>query len=105
MFIHHVFFWLKNPDNVIEQEQLRYGIDTLLSIKPHILAHSGMPAATERNVIDSSYDFSLLMIFEAAEDEAAYQTHPVHDAFRENFSQLWSKVIVYDSIDIETPKS
>ncbi|MDF3078843.1 MAG: stress responsive alpha-beta barrel protein [Sphingobacteriaceae bacterium] len=100
MFIHHVFFWLKNSDNALEREQLSAGLQSLLSIKLHIAAHVGVPAGTSRGVIDTSYDFSLLLTFESAEDEEAYQVHPTHDAFRENCHHLWSKVIVYDSVDV-----
>jgi len=100
MFIHHVFFWLKNPDNSSEKDQLAAGLNTLLSIQPHIAAHVGVPAGTSRGVIDTSYDFSLLLTFETAEDEQAYQVHPIHDAFRENCEHLWSKVVVYDSVDV-----
>lgn len=100
MFIHHVFFWLKNPDNTNERQQLEDGLQTLLSIEPHITAHVGVPAGTSRGVIDSSYDFSLLLIFRNAEDEQAYQVHPIHDAFRKNCEKLWDKVLVYDSVDI-----
>ncbi len=99
MFIHHVYFWLKNTDNNADYEQLRLGIDSLLTIKPHVLAHMGISATTNRNVIDVTYTFSLLMIFDTAEDEAAYQSHPTHDIFRNNYSHLWSKVVVYDSIN------
>lgn len=99
MFIHHVYFWLKNTDNKADYQQLRQGIDSLLTIKPHVLAHLGVPAATNRNVIDATYTFSLLMIFDTATDEAAYQSHPTHDIFRNNYSHLWSKVVVYDSIN------
>ncbi len=99
MFIHHVYFWLKNTGNVADYEQLHNGLKLLTSIQPHVLAHIGVPAGTNRSVIDSSYTFSLLMIFKTADDEANYQTHPTHDSFRNNYSHLWSKVLVYDSID------
>ena len=99
MFIHHVYFWLKNPDSTTDHQQLSEGIKTLLTIRPHILAHVGVPAGTARGVIDSSYSFSLLMIFDNAEDEASYQSHLTHDAFRDNYAHLWSKVVVYDSVD------
>lgn len=99
MFIHHVYFWLKNTGNVAEYEQLRVGLKLLSSIQPHVLAHIGVPAGTNRSVIDSSYTFSLLMIFNTSDDEAKYQSHPTHDSFRKNYSHLWSKVMVYDSID------
>lgn len=99
MFIHHVFFWLKEPGNPAAQQLLQQGIESLLTIKPHVLAHVGKPAGTNRGVIDSSYTFSLLLGFETAADEAAYQAHPTHDKFRNEYAHLWEKVVVYDSVD------
>ncbi len=99
MFIHHVFFWLKNPANSEESRQLREGIVSLTSIKPHVYSHIGVPAPTDRSVIDSTYNFSLLIAFDTSQDEESYQSHPVHDAFRNTCGHLWSKVIVYDSVD------
>ena len=99
MFIHHVYFWLNDPKNQEDRQKLKEGIESLLTIKPHEVAHVGKPADTNRGVIDNSYDFSLLMIFKNAEDESLYQSHPVHDDFRNNYARLWSKVLVYDSVD------
>ena len=34
----------------------------------------------------------------AAQD--AYQIDPIHLAFVENYKHLWTKVVVYDSVDV-----
>jgi hypothetical protein len=99
MFVHHVYFWLNDPANNNDRAQLKSGLDRLLTIKPYVMAHVGVPAGTSRGVIDSTYDFSLLLVFENEQDEAAYQFHPVHDDFRNNYAHLWAKVVVYDSVD------
>lgn len=99
MFVHHVYFWLKNEGSAEDRKKLLEGLKTLKAIDVIRTFHIGKPANTNREVIDTSYAFSLLMIFDSAEDEATYQVHPIHKKFIENHAHLWSKVIVYDSID------
>lgn len=97
-FIHHVYFWLKNPAS---PEDLAALIDGLkkLSVVPHIkFFHIGLPADTNREVIDTTYAISWLNVFETAEDQDAYQTHPIHLQFIDECKHLWRRVVVYDSI-------
>ncbi len=97
LFVHHVYFWLKNPDSLEDREKLIEGLNTLLTIPGYKLAHIGTPANTSRPVIDRSYAISWLLLFNTGEEEAVYQTHPIHQQFIEDYSHLWEKVIVYDS--------
>jgi hypothetical protein len=98
MFVHHVFFWMKNPEASLEREQLEQGLLSLEKIDLIRTFHVGVPAETNRKTIDRSYDFSLLMLFDSAEDEETYQHHPIHKKFVADCSSLWSKVVVYDSV-------
>ena len=61
--------------------------------------HIGLPADTNRDVIETSYAVSWLLLFDTAEDQASYQTDPIHLQFVKECSALWSKVVVYDSVD------
>lgn len=97
---HHVFFWLKNPASEEDKKNLIAGIQTLAAIEGIKAMHIGEPASTEiREVIDNSYSVSELLFFDSVEAEQHYQKHPLHEAFVKNCSHLWSKVVVYDSID------
>ncbi|HET9433426.1 MAG TPA: Dabb family protein, partial [Chitinophagaceae bacterium] len=62
----------------------------------------GQAAATRRDVIDSSYDVSWVLFFRRAADQDSYQTDPIHLKFIEECSSLWTKVVVYDTIDATT---
>ena len=100
MFVHHVYFWLKDPGNKEDLEKLVEGIKTLGTIKDIQLFHIGKPADTNREVIDVSYAASLLLCFENRKHQDNYQVDPIHLKFVERCSDLWEKVIVYDSIDL-----
>ena len=97
--IHHVFFWLNNPDSESDKQQLIEGLNTLGSIDEIKVLVVGTPASTiEREVVDNSFDVSELMIFESVEAQDAYQVHPIHTEFVENYSHLWERVVVYDMV-------
>lgn len=97
-FIHHVYFWLQNPDRQEEYNKLVEGLQSLTSIESINSFHIGKPAGTERGVIDTSYSLSWLILFNTKEDQDQYQTDPVHLKFVENCKHLWTKVVVYDSV-------
>jgi hypothetical protein len=99
MFVHHVYFWLKNAGSKEDHARLLKGLQSLQKIETIKLSHIGVPADTNRSVIDTSYQFSLLLIFDNRKNQDVYQNHPVHLKFVEECSNLWTKVIVYDSVN------
>ena len=95
--IHHVFFWLNNPDSESDKQQLIEGLNTLGSIDEVKFLLVGTPASTiKREVVDNSFDVSELMIFDSIEAQDAYQVHPMHTEFVQSYSHLWERVVVYD---------
>ena len=95
--IHHVFFWLNNPDSESDKQQLIEGLNTLGSIDEVKVLLVGTPASTiKREVVDNSFDVSELMIFDSVEAQDAYQVHPMHTEFVQSYSHLWERVVVYD---------
>src|SRR5688572_14045587 len=99
LFIHHVYFWLNNPDSADDLKKLIDGLQKLSKVKTIKMFHIGKPAGTNRDVIDSSYAVSWLLMFDNRADQDSYQTDPIHLKFIEECKHLWKKVLVYDSID------
>jgi hypothetical protein len=99
IFIHHVFFWLKNPDSREDELALVAGLKKLSSVETIRSFHIGKPANTNRDVIERTYSVSWMLVFDNLEDEESYQPHPVHKQFIQDCSHLWKKVVVYDSVD------
>lgn len=100
-FIHHVYFWLKNADSKEDRAKLIEGLKKLSKVKTIKTFHIGQPADTNRDVIDHSYAISWFTIFDNAADQQSYQTDPIHLKFIEECSSVWSKVIVYDTVDVK----
>ena len=97
--VHHVLFWLKNPDSSADKVLLMEGLNTLREIPEVKELMIGTPASTlEREVVDSSFDVSELMLFESIAAQDAYQVHPLHQKFIEQYGHLWDRVIVYDVV-------
>jgi hypothetical protein len=99
--IHHAFFWLKNPGSTEDRDKLAEGVKTLAGIKKIKQLYVGKVAATEkRDVVDQSWAVSEIMFFDNLEDQASYQSDPIHQAFVKNYSHLWEKVVVYDAMTV-----
>lgn len=96
--LHHVFFWLKAPSSAQDRQKLIEGLRSLEQADTVAGIHIGIPAATpKREVIDDTYDVSLLLTFNSVEDHNTYQGHPVHTKFVEAYSHLWKNVRIYDT--------
>lgn len=100
VLVHHVYFWLKEPKNEAHKKQLVSALNELLKVKTIKMSHIGFPAGTEsRDVVDHSYSVSYMVMFDDQAGQDAYQVDPIHTKFVEENSHLWSKVVVYDSVD------
>jgi hypothetical protein len=97
-FVHHVHFWLKNKE---DQAKLIEGLRTLVPITHIRDIHIGVVADTDRDVIDRSYDASLLLLFNSLEEEEAYQHDPTHLIFVEQYAKpLCARVLVLDNVNV-----
>lgn len=97
--VHHVFFWLKHPDSKEDLAALLDGIRGLGAIPQVRGVHAGVPASTEkREVVENSYHASEILLFDSLEDQATYQTHPLHQAFIDAHAHRWAKVVVFDTL-------
>ena len=100
-FSHTVFFWLKNPDNSADRGAFETSLKKFLSKSEYAnTKFIGTPPKASRDVVDGSFTYSLILSFDSAESQQAYQDEAPHKVFIEESSDLWSKVIVYDSTGI-----
>ncbi|MDP4132312.1 MAG: Dabb family protein [Bacteroidota bacterium] len=100
VFIHHVYFWLAEPGNAEHRRLLIEGLKKLSAVTTIKEYYIGKPAATSRDVIDSSYSVSWCLFFANAADQDSYQTDPIHLRFVEECKHLWKRVQVYDTIPL-----
>ncbi|HYL97477.1 MAG TPA: Dabb family protein [Blastocatellia bacterium] len=96
MFVHSVYFWLKEGLSASEVEDYECGLKSLGTITSVREFHIGKPAGTDRPVIDRSYSYGMVAVFEDQLGHDVYQEDAIHDAFRKDCSRYWSKVLIYD---------
>lgn len=97
MLTHHVLFWLKNDTSDAQKSAFRKGLESLEKIESIKSIYIGSPAPIERAVVDTTYTFSLLLVFENLAGHDIYQVHPIHKAFLDEFRVLFEKVVIYDA--------
>ncbi len=96
MHIHTVFFWLWKTTSPEQLRQFEQGLKMLTRDSSVLERQIGKPAATSRPVVDSSYDFAVVLKFANLASHDSYQAGKAHQVFLETCSSLWSKVQVYD---------
>lgn len=97
MLSHIVLFWLKPELSSTEVQAFREGLEALKTIPTTRGVYIGTPAPTApRPIIDVSYSIGITVLFDSIADQEAYQVHPAHLAFLKQFSQYWSKILIYD---------
>ncbi len=100
MFIHTVYFWLKDGTNAEAREQLLKDCRKLLGKIPtvrHLWA--GTPAMTPREVVDNSYAVGLTVVLDDKMSHDVYQEHPLHKEFIARNREHWARVQVYDFVE------
>lgn len=98
MFVHHVFFWLREDLSTEDIQKFETGVKSLLGIESVKFGDVGKPAPTDRPIIERSYSYSLLTAFDSMEGHDAYQPpNEIHKKFVDECSHLWTKVLIYDS--------
>lgn len=99
MLLHNVYFYLNEGVTDSEKKGFEKGTKKFLSAVPEIQKFDiGIPAGTPaRDVVDHSFGYSIFVWFKNIDDHNAYQVHPAHEEFINNFSGLWKKVQVIDS--------
>jgi hypothetical protein len=71
----HSIFLVKDQSED-SKASLHAGLSKLASIDLISQAYIGQPAGTNREVIDSSYDFSITFILTINQKQDIYQNHP-----------------------------
>lgn len=100
-FLHIVYFWLKNPNNESDRKSFENSLKKFINGSEFVQTKFvGIPATTNRTVIDNSYTYCLKLTFKNELEQNKYQIEPVHKKFIEESSNLWEKVLVYDSENI-----
>jgi hypothetical protein len=98
MFIHAVYFWLRPDLKPAERERFAAGLRSLCGIEGVRHGYIGVPAPTDRPVIERGYSNALVLVFPDQAAHDAYQVDPVHDRFRDECGAFCTTVRIFDSV-------
>lgn len=100
-FVHTVYFWLKHPNSDAEIQAFEAHLNQFINASQYVKSkHIGTKASSPRDVVDSSYDYCLIVTFDNKAEQNKYQSEDVHLKFVKDAAHLWAKVVVYDSESI-----
>ena len=76
-FVHVVYFWLHNPDNPEERKEFETKLNSFLDNSLYAKTKFvGVPAMTDREVVDNSYTYSLIVSFSSKEEHKKFRELP-----------------------------
>lgn len=96
---HVVLIWQKRPGNAADRQVLLAACSELRVIPGIKFLDAGTALASERPVVDDSFDLGLVMRFDSAKSLHAYETDPRHvKKLNEVLKPLTKKIVVYDIV-------
>ncbi len=96
---HVVLMWMKNPTNQGQREQLVAAVERLRKIAVIDEIAHGKALASERPVVDDSFDLGLLVRFPDAAALHSYEIDPLHQKeVKDVLRPLTRKIQVYDIV-------
>lgn len=94
---HVVLIWQKRPGNTADRQALLNACAELRVISGIQFLDAGTPLASNRPVVDDSFDLGLVMRFDSAKSLQAYEANPLHvKKVTEVLKPLSRKLLVYD---------
>jgi hypothetical protein len=96
MHIHNVYFWLQNDLDHKDLAAFEQGLKALTNDPFVKSGYYGKPADTHRSVVENSYTYGLVLLFDALIAHDQYQKGAVHLKFVEDHASKWTKVVVHD---------
>lgn len=96
---HVVLMWQKRPGNAADREKLLAACSELRVISGIKFLDTGTALASDRPVVDDSFDLGLTVRFDSAKSLHAYETDARHlKKVNEVLKPLTKKIVVYDIV-------
>jgi len=96
---HVVLMWLKRPGNAADRQALLSACSDLRAIPGIKFLDTGTALASDRPIVDDSFDLGLTVRFDSVKSLRAYETDPRHvKKVNEVLKPLTKEITVYDII-------
>lgn len=96
--VHHVVLcWLKEPGNALHRRQLIEASKSFRDIPGVLEVRVGEPIASDRPIVDDTFDVAISVSFSTVQAMNQYLAHPIHEkAKNDTLLPLVRKILVYD---------
>ena len=102
--VHTVFLWLQQPGDQGHRQQLLQATQRLRAIPGVLDIRFGEVIASERDIVDDSFDVGIYFYFRDIAAMNRYLTHPIHETVVEqDIKPIVSRIRVYDFYDANLP--
>lgn len=98
MLVHAVYFSLRPDLPAADRATFEAWLPKLCALPTVRAGYRGVPADTDRPVIDRAYTHAIVLLFDTPADEQAYQVDADHDRFRTECHTFWERVRIFDSV-------
>lgn len=100
-FHHTVHFWLRDDVTPAQREGFFAALRDIAKSPNVQSCRVGVPAGTDRAVVDNSFDAQLSCVFADKAAHDAYQApeDEMHTAFLDGHKHLARKVLIYDTVE------
>jgi len=94
---HVVLVWLKEPGNAAQRAKVVAAAKTFKDIPGVLSVSTGEVLASDRPIVDDSFDVGTIIRFKDKAAGDAYGPHPIHQkAVTETLKPLSAKILIYD---------
>lgn len=98
---HLVFIWLKEPKNVQARAAVIESARGLRQIPGVLSVEVGSPLASERPMVDDTFDLAVTVTLSDSAALERYLSHPIHQAAaREVLGPNAARVVIYDTLPV-----
>ena len=96
---HVVMVWLKNPGNVADRNAFIKASEKLNALPGIVSRHVGVVKASDRAIVDDTFDVAVTVTMESEAALQAYLKNPKHKkVLKEEIKPLTNRVVAYDFI-------
>ena len=96
---HVVMVWLKQPGNEKQRAQFIKASEKLSDLPGIVSRHVGVVKASDRAIIDDTFDVAVTVTMESEAALKAYLNHPMHKKIlKQKIKPLTNRVVAYDFI-------
>lgn len=94
---HVVLCWLKDAGNATHRSRIMEAAESFREIPGVLDVRAGEALASDRSIVDDSFDVAIVLSFADTQSLNEYLAHPVHEKTKEEvLLPIVQKIVVYD---------